>query len=306
MPQLLARHKNSVASHWAFTLLSFAATGCGLLLDGKGTPDAGAGTSLPALDPCAARCPGRRCIEGECAAYRDCGELGEKVPGLASGTFDIDPDGADSSSLPPFPAHCEFYEDEGYTLLLKADGRQPTFEYASPLWTNGELLNPESADLSALEAKLQTALVVPIKTLLIGMRLNDEIRWEKLSLPESEESLRALFERADCDATTPVETCLLTNMGRSKWLNLVDGSALQTFCGREGINLISCCASARIGILGNNEQGCGSADSFIGFGGSAFTSCGQRATSRVGNSASCLGEPPQFYDLPTFGYILGR
>ena len=59
-----------------------------------------------------------------------------------------------------------------------------------------------------------------------------------------------------------------TNVGREKWISLINGTSLQDNCNMEGFN-VQCSRSrrkARIGILGNNEDDCVSCDSVIGFG----------------------------------------
>ena len=61
-----------------------------------------------------------------------------------------------------------------------------------------------------------------------------------------------------------------TSLGRNTWKKLIGPQAsLQTNCNREGFNAIganSGQSKARIGILGNQENNCGSSDSRIGFG----------------------------------------
>jgi hypothetical protein len=70
-------------------------------------------------------------------------------------------------------------------------------------------------------------------------------------------SLTALFSGA---STT-------TTVGRKNWMNLVPNSGLQPNCNREGTNLsVGTYASARLGILTNQENDCNSPDSYVGIG----------------------------------------
>ena len=61
-----------------------------------------------------------------------------------------------------------------------------------------------------------------------------------------------------------------TSLGRDKWKSLIGSNAsLQYNCSREGFNAMSGKtrnSKARIGILGNNGNGCVNCDSRIGFG----------------------------------------
>ena len=61
-----------------------------------------------------------------------------------------------------------------------------------------------------------------------------------------------------------------TSLGRNMWKSLIGSEgSLQLNCNKEGFNAVgsdSAAPKARIGILGNNENDCGSCDSRIGFG----------------------------------------
>ena len=75
-----------------------------------------------------------------------------------------------------------------------------------------------------------------------------------------------------------------TSLGREAWKNLISEASLQQKCNKEGFNVLSDLAKhskARIGIVGNNEDDCGSSDSRIGFGTAGYpddtNSCGDVA-----------------------------
>ena len=60
-----------------------------------------------------------------------------------------------------------------------------------------------------------------------------------------------------------------TSLGSDKWKTLVGSKTnLQLLCNKEGFNALGGLrhSKARIGILGNNENDCGSCDTRIGFG----------------------------------------
>ena len=61
-----------------------------------------------------------------------------------------------------------------------------------------------------------------------------------------------------------------TSLGRNKWKTLIGSQAsLQNNCNKEGFNAVitsSANSKARIGIINNQENDCGSCDSRIGFG----------------------------------------
>ena len=95
-----------------------------------------------------------------------------------------------------------------------------------------------------------------------------------------------------------------TSLGRDTWKTLIGSQAsLQYLCNKEGFNLIgyNFYSRARIGILGNNEGNCVSADSRIGFGTGGYpddsNTCGNEA---LGRSRSDNGDSK----LKAMGYIL--
>ena len=73
-----------------------------------------------------------------------------------------------------------------------------------------------------------------------------------------------------------------TSLGRNTWKSLVGPQAsLQLNCNREGFNAVGDNPShskARIGIIANQQDDCGSCNSQIGFGtGDDFNTCGNEA-----------------------------
>ena len=96
-----------------------------------------------------------------------------------------------------------------------------------------------------------------------------------------------------------------TNIGKDKWLSLMDGSRLQENCHEEGFNINSQLHSAylkvRIGIIADNHY-CRSCNPCIGFGTSLRGCCGEIKKTTCGNISICNKLDNK--DTPSFGYIL--
>ena len=77
-----------------------------------------------------------------------------------------------------------------------------------------------------------------------------------------------------------------TSLGRNTWKRLIGSRAsLQPNCNKEGFNAVGSnprSSKARIGIIANEQNHCGSCDSRIGFGTGGFSddsnTCGNEAT----------------------------
>ena len=95
-----------------------------------------------------------------------------------------------------------------------------------------------------------------------------------------------------------------TFLGRNKWKSLIGSAAsLQPNCNMEGFNNIGTSTShgkARIGILGNDQDDCGTPDSRIGFGtGGLFDD-----SNTCGNEASHDSTDNGDQHIKAMGYIL--
>ena len=90
-----------------------------------------------------------------------------------------------------------------------------------------------------------------------------------------------------------------THLGRNKWKSLISGSSLQLNCNREGFNAYHYFARARLGLIANEQNDCGSPDSFIGLGGTWYENAG-------GNAAPCCSPDNGEKNLKAMGYILVR
>ena len=91
-----------------------------------------------------------------------------------------------------------------------------------------------------------------------------------------------------------------TSLGRNTWKSLIGPQAsLQFNCNKEGFNAVGDSPShskARIGIIANQQNDCGSCDSRIGFGtGDDLNTCGNEATHSPDNGNK---------HIEAMGYIL--
>jgi hypothetical protein len=217
-------------------------------------------TNKPESDACGGACvPSEPCVDGACRPFASCAALLAAVPGTPNGAYAIDPDGA--GPIAPFNAYCEMVADGGgWTLALKIDGSKKTFVYDAPLWTNKDTFNPTATALDNQEAKLASYTTMPFTKLRVGMQSMGVRRYIVLNVVGT--SLH------DVMTGPPVTTVA----GRAEWRKLLADPLLQTYCDAEGLNqdftaVATYSARIRIGIMGNNENDCGSPDSFIGFGG---------------------------------------
>ena len=91
--------------------------------------------------------------------YESCEEV--RTRGLPTGAYLIR-----AGASTPWLALCDTSDNAGaWTLVLKADGQRTTFSYDAPLWTNADLLAPQSANLDRVEAKFQGFLTLPVRAI---------------------------------------------------------------------------------------------------------------------------------------------
>ena len=138
---------------------------------------------------------------------------------------------------------------------------QPTFRFSSKFWSNKVDLNlPGGKTLfDKHETKLPTYWNTPFSKICLGMKIGHQTKF--IVITKHASSLHSLI----ADGNYRV-----TSLGRTTWKSLLGSSAsLQGYCNKEGFNVAggnSGYSKARIGIIGNNEDDCTSADSRIGFG----------------------------------------
>jgi hypothetical protein len=204
-----------------------------------------------------------------------------------------------SDGVTPYQAYCDMTTDGGgWTLVLKADGTQPTFNYGAGAWTNASLVNNAYTDHDLREAKLQSWNAVPFTKVLVEMGL-DPTSPNKLEITQTATSMFALMS-----PNMPV----MTTLGLPAWeTEVAEGSMQPTPCG-EGFNIAGTNGLAvRIGALANEQPApnCTSDDSRIGIGGQGASCSGDGAIS-VGNISSQCTEDHTYENLAYFGWVLVR
>ena len=110
-------------------------------------------------------------------------------------------------------------------------------------------------------------------------------------------SLRDLFKHG---------SYIETGLGRKAWKKLLPESSLQLNCNKEGFNVrdSSNRLFTRLGIIANQEDDCGSPDSFIAFGAQMISPCSQQMPAiSCGNYASCTPDNGE-KSVPAICYIL--
>jgi hypothetical protein len=189
----------------------------------------------------------------------------------------------------------------GWTLALKANGANTTFNYASTLWTTNTLLNASSTAFDHTEAKLDVFNVVPFTEILVIMEYPVPGTSRSLVIEHDADNLLSVFG-------PDVYLAFDELAGRAAWKTLMGPtSSLQLNCNREGFNANGGGAGAsraRIGIIGNQEGDCNSPDSFIGVG-TQNSPCFGGTVPSVGNSAGCSPDNGDKH-LPAFAWVFVR
>ena len=146
--------------------------------------------------------------------------------------------------------------------------------------------------MDTTETKLPTYWNTPFNKICLGMMVDQQFR--SVVINHQGISLYSLIADDEYRATS---------LGRDAWKELIESQAsLQTNCNKEGFNVLcdgSSPSKARIGIVANNQDDCGSCDSRIGFGTGGFpdifNTCGNVASFKPDNG-------DQF--IRAMGYIL--
>jgi len=202
---------------------------------------------------------GRVCESSACRTlHASCQAILAATPSSPSGRYWVAPTGPSSAA----EVYCDMATaGGGWTLALKANGANTTFAYDAALWTNTALLNPTSLDTTPTDAKFASFLNQPVTQVLVVMTAGGMSR--SAVIDASAANLAALVSG----------TYRATTLGRTAWLGLLPGQTIQPNCNREGFSnsFADPHARVRIGILGNQENDCGSTDSWLGVGGNPFT-----------------------------------
>ena len=142
------------------------------------------------------------------------------------------------------------------------------------------------------ETKLPTYWNTPFNKICLGMKIGQQFK--SVIINHQARSLYSLIADGKYRATS---------LGRNTWKTLIGSRAsLQPNCNKEGFNAIGAStghSKARIGIIGNEQGNCDSADSRIGFGTGGYpetrNTCGNEATYSPDNGNK---------HIKTMGYIL--
>ena len=142
------------------------------------------------------------------------------------------------------------------------------------------------------ETKLPTYWKTSFSKICLGMKIGNQINF--IVINKQANSLYSLI--ADGQYR-------YTSLGRNTWKTLIGSQAsLQLRCNKEGFNAVGSRGSnskARIGILGNQQNNCGSCNSRIGFG----TGGHPDDSNTCGNAAS-LSPDNGGKKIKAMGYIL--
>ncbi|XP_022809751.1 uncharacterized protein LOC111346747 [Stylophora pistillata] len=182
----------------------------------------------------------------------------------------------------------------GWTMVMKMDGNKSTFHFDSQLWSNMSDFNPQGGEtgLDFQETKLPTYWNTSFSKICLGMKIGNLSRF--ILVKKQASSLYSLI--ADGQYRD-------TSLGRNTWKLLIDSEAsLQLKCNKEGFNPTSTekeNSKARIGIIANDNKGCRTCDSRIGFGtggyGDDSNTCGNEAKHNSDNGDK---------HIKAMGYIL--
>jgi len=184
--------------------------------------------------------------------------------------------------------------DGGWTPVMKIDGSKNTFHYGSGYWSDKSEYNLPGGEtgFDAQETKLPTYWNTSFTKICLGMKIGQQINF--IVINKQANSLYSLIADDQYRATS---------LGRNTWKTLIGSQAsLQINCNKEGFNAVGTSSSnskARIGIINNQENDCGSCDSRIGFGTGGFPD----DSNTCGNAAAISPDNGDKY-IKAMGYIL--
>ena len=171
--------------------------------------------------------------------------------------------------------------------------RQGTFHYDAEYWTDKKSYNLAGGrtGFDSQETKLPTFWNTSFSKICLGMRIGQNKKF--IVMNKQAESLYSLIVDG---------IYRNTSLGRDTWKKLIGlDASLQSNCNMEGFNAVSLHsghARVRIGIIGNNEEDCKRADSWLGLGAGAINgeslTCGNYATANPDNGDRAID---------AFGYI---
>ena len=146
--------------------------------------------------------------------------------------------------------------------------------------------------MTSSEAKFEAYSKTSFTDICVGMKVNKDVKWIRISY--SAPSLLSVVQG---------DTYNQLNIGRTNWKSLLASPTLQENCNKEGFNVRAGTVNVRLGVISNNEAGCDSSDSWLGFGAEIIPNilCGVPSSTNnsCGNVHACAN-----VDTKAFGMIL--
>jgi hypothetical protein len=179
-----------------------------------------------------------------------CKRIKDLDPWTENGIFPLDTDGDWVLSSNYCNMQIEWW---GWTLVLKADGEETTFEYDSALWENTATYNLTDYKYDDKEYKNGQFSNLPFKQVMLELKTWTKTRYIIAAIKA--DSLYELFNAW----YTP------TYLTREIWKTMIEDSSLQTQDDQEGFNVISRSDRARVRfwILWDNEDDLPTSNSWI-------------------------------------------
>jgi hypothetical protein len=175
-----------------------------------------------------------------------------------------------------------------------------TFRNDSLYWNNKRTYEVKNGleGLTDKQTKLASYWKTPFQKICLGMKVEGgtetDIKW--IAIDHEASSLFDVIANDNFAAT---------NITKSKWNSLINGSTIQQNCNIQGFNVRGGESFwkmyVRIGLVANDENDCKTCNSCIGFGAS-ITSCGGLVKKKAcGSIHACRYNRN---NIATFGYIL--
>ncbi|CAH3111614.1 unnamed protein product [Porites lobata] len=171
--------------------------------------------------------------------------------------------------------------DGGWTPVMKMNGNEQTFHFNSDLWSNKKNFNLDGGKtgFDSQETKLPSYWNTSFSKICLGMKIGQHIKF--IVINQQANSLHSLIADGVYHATS---------LGRDTWKSLIGGFNVEG-----NIDY----SKARIGIIGNEQGNCDSADSRIGFGTGGYP----ETRNTCGNEAKHEGDNDN-KQIRAMGYIL--
>ena len=239
-----------------------------------------------------------------------CATILQLNPTAASGSYEL----LDNSNN-IYSAYCDMTTaGGGWTLALKADGANSTWNYYNALWTNADTYQADQYTLDTQETKLASFNSITAAEVLVKMAQEGPATSSinGLTLPlSSPQTLNSLFSSNSYAETTAVSLSDPTITGRDAWMSMFSPNAqMQPYCNQQGFNVLGQVGS-RIGLITNDQNDCSSPDSHLGIGGTGQGCAPGDTGESVGDLCGCScvdidGNPAAGNDIAAFGWVLIR